>query len=138
MESAMPTVLIVEDEPLIAAIYTAVLRRLPYHVETAHSKQSALTKIQKLAPNLILLDLLIPLGVGEDLVEYSHPVGFDILEWVRHHPQYAHAKVIVLTNLDADLHEKHARALGADEYLVKANLDPLAVADRVAAHLRSS
>lgn len=118
------TILLIEDEPLIAGMYEDVLAKHPFSVVKAASKESAINQIQRHKPQLILLDLMIPLGSGEDLITYDHPVGFDILEWVRHHPEYAKTKVIVVTNLESDTHHKLADSLGVSGYVVKASLEP--------------
>ncbi len=118
------TILLVEDEPLIAELYRSVLEAQHYTVTIASNKQAALQKIQETVPQLILLDLMIPIGGGEDLITYDHPVGFDILEWVKHHPECSQTKVMVLTNLDSNEHQSLAERLGAVAYLVKSNLEP--------------
>ncbi|MBI4415323.1 MAG: response regulator [Candidatus Kerfeldbacteria bacterium] len=118
------TILLVEDEPIIAELYRAVLATRDYDVVTAFNKQSALTLIQERTPRVVLLDLMIPLGPGESLVTYDHPVGFDILEWMHHHAAYKSIPVMVVTNLESDQFRKHAESLGIAGYFVKANLDP--------------
>jgi CheY-like chemotaxis protein len=126
-----PTVMLVEDEPIIADLYETILGRKPYHIVKAFNKTSAIELIQEHRPSLILLDLMIPIGPGEDLITYDHPVGFDILEWIRDHPDLTHTKVVVLTNLESDAHREHAEHLGAAEYLVKVQHDPHDIAAKV-------
>ncbi|MBI3956806.1 MAG: response regulator [Candidatus Kerfeldbacteria bacterium] len=126
-----PTILLVEDEPIIAEMYQAVLGTRPYRVILALNKQRAIELIEGEKPGLILLDLMIPIGAGEDLITYDHPVGFDILEWVNDHPDLAHTKVMVLTNLESTAHREHAERLGVTDYLVKAEHDPHDILRRV-------
>lgn len=109
---------------MINDIYKTVLKDRRYEVVSAYNKQSALKYIDDHRPDLILLDLMIPIGPGEELITYDHPVGFDILEWLHHHKVYSKIPVVILTNLDSDMHKEHAEKLGAREYLVKANLEP--------------
>ncbi len=120
----MTLILLIEDEPLIAELYRAVLTEGKYEVITAFNKRSAVELIERLKPRLVLLDLMIPIGSGEDFIEYDHPVGFDVLEWIRHHPGCKETKVIVITNLDSDDNKRMAESLGAVLYLVKAGMEP--------------
>lgn len=120
----MNPILLIEDEPMIAELYRTVLTVGKYDVITALNKRSAVELIEKLKPRLVLLDLMIPIGSGEDFIEYDHPVGLDVLEWIRHHPECQETKVIVITNLDSDDNKRMAEKLGAVLYLVKAGMEP--------------
>lgn len=116
-------ILLVEDEPMIAQLYAAVLQSR-YDVVTAHSKQAAVARLLEQRPDVLLLDLMIPIGAGEDRISYDHPVGFDILEWMRHHKELQKTKVVIVTNLESDEHRRHAEQLGVVMYLVKAAMEP--------------
>jgi CheY-like chemotaxis protein len=59
-------------------------------------------------PDLILLDVKIP---GRD--------GFEVLEWLRQHPDFRERRVIMLTSSDDPGDIRRARALGADQFLTK-------------------
>lgn len=118
------TVLIIEDEPLISEIYRTVFAARRYVVLSAYNKQSAMHIIETQRPHLILLDLMIPIGPGEAMITYDHPVGFDILEWVRHHQGLVETSVIIVSNLDSVDDRRRAQELGAAGYLVKAELEP--------------
>lgn len=131
------TILLIEDEPIIAELYRTVLAMGDYDVVTAFNKQSALSLIQKRTPMVVLLDLMIPIGPGESLVTYDHPVGFDILEWMHHHATFKSIPVMVVTNLESDQYRKHAESLGVAGYFVKANLEPKDIVKHVDALARS-
>lgn len=118
------TVLIVEDEPLISEIYRTVFAARKYVVLSAFNKQSAMHLIETQRPRIILLDLMIPIGPGEAMIEYDHPVGFDLLEWVRYHQGLVETRVIIVSNLDSIENRQRAQELGASGYLVKADLEP--------------
>jgi CheY-like chemotaxis protein len=59
-------------------------------------------------PGIVLLDLVLPLMDG-----------FEVLTWIRAHPQFAKLPVIVLTAHHSDLLIERALNTGADGYLVK-------------------
>lgn len=127
--------LIIEDEPFILTLYLSALRVLPVEIQTAVSKQTGLEALHRSEPAVILLDLLIPIGIGEITADYEHPVGFDILEYVKGNKHLRHTKVIVLTNIDAEDVRANAKRLGADEFVVKADTDPHEVVEIVRKHL---
>ena len=127
-------VLLIEDEPILISLYTLALGRGGYDVLNAADLSSAEQKVMNDHPHIILLDLLIPLTPSGDArqMDFHEPTGFRVLRLVKSSPQLADTRVIVLTNLDADEHMKTADRLGADEYIIKANLNPHDLAKRVA------
>jgi CheY-like chemotaxis protein len=58
------TIMVVEDEPVIRGLLSMTLECENYHVETASDGQEALCKLQREAPDLILLDLMLPIMDG--------------------------------------------------------------------------
>lgn len=119
-------VLLIEDEPILVSLYTMVLNKAAYEVQSASDAESAEMKVVTLHPHVILLDLLIPKSTGGDTHGESmhEPTGFQILRMIKGTPSLQSMRVIVLSNLDSDEHLRIAKELGADRYIVKANLDP--------------
>lgn len=119
-------ILLIEDEPLLLSLYGLTLTKAGYEVATAPDAATGEEKVIVLRPHVILLDLLIPASPGGDIhaESFHEPIGFRILRLVKMTPSLAEIRVIVLSNLDSDEHVKTAKSLGADDYIVKANLDP--------------
>ncbi len=119
-------VLLIEDEPMLISLYRLVLEQASYHVDSASDATSAEEKVLTIHPHIVLLDLLIPKNQAQDThgESYHEPMGFEILRMVKGNPALRGIGVIVLSNLDSDEHVRTAKQLGADLYLVKANLDP--------------
>ena len=119
-------VLLVEDEPILVSLYTLALSQAEYDVNSASDAETAELKVVTERPHIILLDLLIPkLAGGDTHGESLHePTGFQILRLVKSTPSLQSTRVIIMSNLDSDEHLRIANELGADRYLVKANLDP--------------
>lgn len=118
-------VLVVEDEPLISSLYARALGKdSGIEVQTAKDKIDAIFKVEKFEPDVVFLDLMIPLGTHEFVADYDHPAGFDVLETIKRNPHTKTAKVVVLSCLDSDSHKAHAESLGADAYIVKSEIDP--------------
>jgi two-component system response regulator VicR len=102
-------IFIVEDDQDLNYAYKMILSRENHTVETAYNGDEALEKLQHFNPDLILLDLLMPVKSGvEFLQEYDA---------VHNHQD---VKILIFTNLEhaSEIHE--AFRLGADQCVIKA------------------
>lgn len=115
-----PTILIVEDEVSIADMYKFKLSREGFVVQTAENGQAGLEICTTQAPDLILLDLKMPVMSGDEM-----------LQAVRQTPWGAEVKVIILTNISRDEAPHTLRLLHVDRYIVKAHHTPAQVLDVV-------
>lgn len=106
-------ILIVDDEEILRKIYSDRLTFEGFLVDTAADGQEALTKINTSAPNLILLDILMP-----------KLNGLQVLEQLNTNPTLKTIPVIVLSNVANDENIKKALSLGAKDYLLKTNFSP--------------
>ncbi len=106
-------ILVVEDEVSLSEAYHTLLKQAKYDVMVAHDGKDALEKVQQFEPDLILLDLRMPImdGVGF-LKEY---------DLAKKHPD---VKVIVFSNYDMQDEIDEAYRLGADRYILKAWASP--------------
>lgn len=105
----MNQILIIEDDTLLQDIYQKALAPEGFTVTQAFSGGQGLNLAKSQKPNLIILDVMLPGGMN----------GFDVLEKLKKDPEVREIPVLVLTNLDSE--EKSARAIGAADYIVKAN-----------------
>jgi DNA-binding response OmpR family regulator len=101
-------VLIVDDEVNIVISLEFLMEQAGYRVDIARTGDEALAKIDQFAPDLILLDVMLP-GVN----------GFDILQRIRQAPQHARMAVIMLTAKGRDVEVTKGLALGANAYITK-------------------
>ncbi len=71
----MQTILVVEDELLIAEIAVDILESEGYRTVVASNGQEALTRLEKLRPDLILSDVMMPVMDGRELCKrlQAHP-----------------------------------------------------------------
>lgn len=107
------TILVVEDDPELAEVYETILSEADYAVTVAHNGKDALGVVDELKPQLILLDLRMPVMDGvEFLKEYDVKKA---------HPD---VKVIVFSNYDMQEEIDDAYRLGADRYVLKAWASP--------------
>jgi two-component system response regulator AdeR len=116
-------ILVVEDEPEIAEVLEAYLRREGYRTERAGDGGRGLDLFHAARPDLMLLDIMLP--------------GMDGLEVLRRVRTSSQTPVIMLTARAEDIDKLLGLELGADDYVVKP-FSPREVVARVKAVLRRS
>lgn len=119
MPEKVRRILLAEDDRFLQKAASTALRRRGYEVISATDGQEALRLAREHAPDLILLDLIMP-----------KIQGFEVLRSLKADPSTSSIPVIVLTNLGQDADRHAALTDGAREYLIKADLslDALAAA----------
>ena len=85
----MKKILLAEDDSFIVDIYSSYLKKAGYNVDVALNGSSAIEKIKKDPPDLLILDIIMP---GMD--------GWEVLKELRGNPDTKDLKVIVISNLD--------------------------------------
>ena len=101
-------ILIVDGDREIREMFTRVLGFHKYETDTASDGFEAGAKVERLKPDLIILDLFMP---GMD--------GFEVCRRLKEDPGSAGIKVLILTGYDSKQNKKQIMAQGADDYLVK-------------------
>ncbi len=102
-----PRVLVVEDDEITRAMMRGILGDDGWQVYEAENGRVALDIIDEAAPNLILLDLMMP-----------EMDGFEFLEALRSRPDRLMAPVVVITAADLS-EEDHRRLNGGVEYVLQ-------------------
>jgi DNA-binding response OmpR family regulator len=115
------SVAIIEDEEPIAAAVAARLRSEGFSVEVAGDGPSGVELVERLRPDLVILDLMLP--------------GFDGLEVCRRIQRNRPVPVLMLTARDSETDLLVGLAVGADDYLTKP-FSPRELVARVHAILR--
>lgn len=111
--TGMAKILIVEDDALIVKIYKTRLSADGYTVISAEDGEKGLATALAEKPDLILLDVMMPLLDG-----------FSVLKSLRDAPELAHLPIIVYSNLAQEAEMAKAIELGATEFITKANISP--------------
>ncbi len=106
------TILIVEDEPTLQKTLSMALESEGYTVQKALDGEIGFKTAKETKPDLILLDLILP-----------KMDGFEVLEGLKKDETTQNIPIIVLTNLESPQDVEKALALGATNYMVKANYD---------------
>jgi len=113
-------ILIVEDDGFLSQMYSAKLKIEGFEVVSAFDGEKALRTAKKEAPNLILLDLLLP-----------KKSGFDVLAALKRDSETSGIPVIVLSNLGQKTDIDRCFELGAADYLIKAHFIPSEVIAKI-------
>lgn len=122
----MAKVLIVDDDPYIAEMYLIKFREAGFEVETASNGRGALERVQAFRPEVILLDIVMPI--------YD---GFEVLKRMKESGELDRTKVIILSNLGQREDIEKGLSLGAKDYIIKAHFTPSEVVEKVKAVLKN-
>ncbi len=111
---------IIEDDLAISQMYRIKFEANGYRVETAENGKLGLELIEEMKPDIVLLDLMMPVMDGAEMLEKlrSTSWGKDI-------------KIIVLTNMGEQEIPDKVSQLGVVGVILKADMTPRQVADLV-------
>ncbi|HET9098371.1 MAG TPA: response regulator [Candidatus Saccharimonadales bacterium] len=105
-------IMIVEDEAILQDVYKLVLTNAGHKVHTANNGKEALDQLTKIKPNLVLLDIFMPVLDGIGFLRALDKSA------------YPEMRVVVCSNLSDTKVQKEVAGLGADDYVLKASLGP--------------
>jgi len=101
-------VLIVDDEPSIIVPLQFLMEQNGYETSVAFSGEEAMETVSESHPNLILLDIMLP------IID-----GFEVCQRVRENPEWNDIRIILLTAMGSEANIAKGLALGADAYITK-------------------
>jgi DNA-binding response OmpR family regulator len=102
------SVLVVDDDPLIAGMLRLVLEGEGYEVREAPDGRAALDSVRDDAPDVMVLDMMMP-----------HVDGYGVLSALRDDSLGAGTRVVMLTCCSQEEDVSKCLELGADDYLTK-------------------
>ncbi len=111
---------VIEDDMAIAEMYSIKFENDGYQVATASNGITGLELIRTYKPDIILLDLMMPVMTGQEL-----------LRKLSETPEGQAARVIVLTNMGDETTATQVQQYHPVDYIVKANMTPKEVSKRV-------
>ncbi len=120
---AEPTkVLIVEDDKFLSELISTKLTKEGFAITLATDGETGLEKAISDGPNIILLDIMLP-GMS----------GFDVLKALKNNENTAIANipVLILSNFGQESKVQEGLALGAKDYLVKANFTTGEIVEKI-------
>lgn len=101
-------VLIADDEPNIVISLEFLMQHGGYQVETAVDGEEALRRLAIFKPDLVLLDVMLPVRDG-----------FEVCQKIRANPEWRDLKIVMLTAKGREVEVAKGLALGADAYITK-------------------
>lgn len=119
MENESRKILIADDEADILEIIGFNLEKEGFTVYTASDGNDAINKAQKLLPDLIILDVMMP-----------HKTGIEVCGILRQHPQLKEKPIIILTAINDEQTHIKGLEMGADDYVNKP-ISPKVLVSRV-------
>jgi DNA-binding response OmpR family regulator len=102
------SILVVDDERNIVLSIEFLLRQAGYNVRVAYDGDAARKAVAEQAPDLILLDVMMP---GRN--------GYEVCQAIRAAPGGENIKIIMLTAKSRDVEQERGFAMGADAYVTK-------------------
>lgn len=102
------TILIVDDNPDDLRLIAMALGRNGYKITTAENGQQAIEKAFNETPDLIIMDVVMPIKDG-----------FDACKELKSSPKAKEIKIIMLTSKNQEIDRVRALEYGADLYLTK-------------------
>jgi len=120
----MTKIAIIEDDAAISQMYRIKFEAEGYTVETADNGKDGLELLERLLPDIILLDLMMPVMSGEEMLTKLRATG-----WGKN------IKVIILTNRGEQEIPEEVKNMGVEAIILKAAMTPRQVAELVKAKL---
>ena len=106
-QSGSSTVLVVDDDAQIVRLIRSYLEQAGYKVESAADGEAALHAVRALRPDLVILDLGLPVKDG-----------LDVTRAIRGDAQLAHTPIMMLTARVDDVDRILGLEMGADDYVI--------------------
>ena len=108
MSHAPAKILVVDDQPYNVDYLQQELEDLHYEIITAMNGEQALAQVEAHAPDLVLLDIVMPVMNG-----------FEVLERLKANPRWCDIPVVVISAINDLTHVAKGISMGADDYLPK-------------------
>jgi CheY-like chemotaxis protein len=120
-------ILIVEDDNFVAEVYSTKLLEMGHEVLIAQNGEEGLSMIASSKPDLVLLDIIMPV-MG----------GIEMLEELKKNEKWKEIPVILLTNVGEKESIQRVRDLGVNDYLIKSHFTPAEVIEKIGSVLEKS
>jgi DNA-binding response OmpR family regulator len=120
----MAKVLLIEDDTILLNMYKVKFTKAGHEVQTASNGVEGLELLKSFHPDIALMDLMMP-----------QMDGFTALTHAKSDTQIKDIPIIILTNLSQIEDAQTTLKSGALDYIIKSDLTPLQVLEKVNAHL---
>lgn len=107
----MPSILIVDDDPVIRNLLNQILEEFQesgVRILSAENGEAAMEIIKEAKPDIIFLDVMMP-----------KMNGFEVCDMVKRNPETKDICIVMLTAKGQEIDKQKAKELGADYYITK-------------------
>lgn len=118
-------VLLAEDDQFLVKTLKERLEQEGFTVVIALDGGQAMERVNEVKPDIVLLDLMMPVKSG-----------FDVLEEMKANSELKKIPVVILTNLGQESDTRKCLDLGATDYLIKAKIAMKDVVEKIKEHVR--
>ena len=101
-------VMIVEDDPDVRQLLEMVLEEMNLKQAIFNNAASALAQVEKILPDLIIMDIMMP-----------QIDGFELCQRLKNNSRTKHIPILAITGYDSKENRKKMFLCGADDYLAK-------------------
>ncbi len=116
----MKKILVAEDDKFLGNAYRAKLTKAGFEVQIARDGQEAMDMVKTFAPDIILLDLVMPVKDG-----------FTVLAELKIDPGLKTIPVLIASNLGQKEDTDRGMKLGAADYFVKSDLSLNTIIEKI-------
>ena len=120
MPSEGTTILLAEDDIILAELYTERLKQEGFNVLHAPNGEDALNMVREYIPSLLILDIMMP-----------KMNGLDVLKAIKEDPKTQNIPVIIVTALVQEIEKIKKMMTQADAYIVKSEVLPGEIIEEV-------
>lgn len=118
-------IIIAEDEPVLIEMYKLYFERAGYEVLKADNGRECIDFVKKEKPDIILLDILMP-----------KIDGWEVLRQLKTDPETKLIPILVFSNLGQTQEIQKGLDLGADDYVIKSDMTPKELLEKVEGMIR--
>lgn len=123
---SMAKIAIIEDDLAISQMYRIKFETEGYQVQSAENGKLGLELVEKMNPDIVLLDLMMPEMNGDEVLTLMRKT-----DWGKN------IKVIILTNMGEQEAPEILKNLNVSAFIVKADMTPKQVAELVKSKLNA-
>ena|SRR3990167_4995979 len=116
----MKKILLVEDDPFLADIYTKKMKKAGFEVGVIGDGEGVIPAIKERKPDLLILDIVLP-----------HLDGWEITKQIKQDENINGLKIVILSNLGQKNDVEKGLKLGAVKYLIKAHYTPTEIVEEI-------